>query len=170
MEAYKDTRERVTMLLASLAKDLGSQFELDENDICALQGKENLTLVIEAPRNDPQIYLYAPLVQLPPAGVETIYRQLLIMNCFTRRTSGTTLGLEPEDNVIILSYSELPEHLDSVSFPILLANFRQTALELQKELADMLKQLAEELLTPPSEDGAPQPVDGTDLPASKRFV
>ena len=159
----KSNTNRVAELLKELSVSLGTPLELDDDGICTLKGDDDLVLVVEAPRDDPRMHLYAPLLDLPPEGIEDIYRELLVMNCFTRRTFGGVLALDPESHVVLFCYTELPERLDGQSFPGLLAGFREAAQAMRKQLKELLRQYAIDKIDPTDEElEASFPLDKSD--------
>ncbi len=163
------SRTQLSALLKNLSKEAGIKLELDDRGICAVKDSDDILLVLEAPEDDPMIYMYMPLLNLPPVELGDFYRTLLVANNFSRRTFGGTLGLDPDTNTIIFSYLEHPERLDSNTFPVLLAHFRDAGLELLQELSQEFKEYLKAAygMTPEELENYPAGASNAPLPDSR---
>lgn len=116
--------------------ELGHRHEvpltLDDQGVCGFQLNADLPCFVHTSADDPFLYWTITLAVLPDDGA---HRTRLLNTCcewnyLEEKTRGTQLALDPDGELIIMTYRRLREHLDPAAFVNTTGNLFETALVL----------------------------------------
>lgn len=130
----------VEQWLVDLSRSLGTDLALDEEGLCSFQLDEERIITIEVPQDQPQVYLYTPLLALPSEDIERaklLMTKALEFNAFQIASGGGAIGLVPGQGLFVLSYANPIAGVDSERFNQLLGLFMETAMDLKKLLGEV---------------------------------
>jgi hypothetical protein len=117
----------ITLLLNDLKEAIGlPEFELDEDGYACL-ALDEVMLNLEFDEETNRLMLYSPLGEIPASGCEALYETLLEANFLGQQTGGATLGLQREDNAVVLHQAVSLAGVTSVQFQGLLETFVDAA-------------------------------------------
>jgi hypothetical protein len=100
-----DIEEYVEQLLATLGKKLGlGELSFNEEGSCLFVLDENKLFIIDLDESTRTLIISVALGMLPEENREEVLYDLLTANYYWMRTGGGTLGVDPENNVVLLCY------------------------------------------------------------------
>ena len=110
--------------IANYGKEIGlPNLKLNESGICSLSFDEKINVDIVYRKDQEQVILAAPVGNIPVEGQESFFKQLLIANAFGIENAGATLGIEEEENRVVLSYMFISSTFSFDLFKTVLGNF-----------------------------------------------
>lgn len=97
--------------------------KLNESGVCSLSfdGKINVDIVYN--KDNDQCFFASPIGAVPADGHEEFYRQLLVSNAFGTENGGAVLGIEEEEERVVLSYTFIASTFSFELFKTVLGNF-----------------------------------------------
>lgn len=140
--------------LLNYGKEVGlPDLKFNEHGVCSLtfNGKINVNIVYR-PEQD-QCYFSATVGEIPADHREEFFKQLLIANAFGIENSGAILGIEEEENHVILSYTFIASIFSFDLFKTVLENFVTMAGNWQKKCETLVSLSATEA----SSENSPTP-------------
>lgn len=147
--------------LADLAATLGlPTLELNESGCARLLFDETIAVNFEHNDAKGQLNLYSYLGELPAGGREAFYRDMLVGNLLGLQTQGSTLGIDPELNEVVLSRSIMIEEVSLESFANMLDKFVGCAEYWTLQLDNSRQNRAESAATISESAGFARPMDG----------
>ena len=115
-----------TGLIQALSATLQTKLEIRENSTVHVNF-DNIALLIEHLPDAEQLLLIAPLADVPRAGREGFYRELLQAQYAFAKTSGATLALDGKESFVSLQIAPSLHALTTENFPALVENFLNMA-------------------------------------------
>jgi len=116
--------------VTAYGKEIGlTALALNEEGICALTFDEKINVDILYRKEQDQLIFISKVGNLPIEGKEAFYMQLLKGNAFGTETAGASLGIDEEENAVILSYVLIASMLNYDLFKTVLGNFVDLAEE-----------------------------------------
>ena len=110
--------------IVNYGKEMGlPDLKLNEDGICSLSFDEKINVDIFYRKEQEQVIFAAPIGDVPSEGQESFFRQLLIANAFGIENAGAVLGIEKDENRVILSYMFISSTFSFDLFKTVLANF-----------------------------------------------
>ncbi len=110
--------------IVNYGKEVGiADLKLNEAGVCSLKFDEQLDVDIIYRKEQEQVILASPIGDIPPEGREEFFKQLLIANAFGLENAGAILGIEEQENRIVLSYMFISSIFSFDLFKTVLANF-----------------------------------------------
>ncbi|MFQ6723496.1 MAG: type III secretion system chaperone [Opitutales bacterium] len=110
--------------IVNYGKEVGlSDLKLNEDGICSLSFDEKLNVDIVYRKEQEQVIFAAPIGDIPAEGQEGFFKQLLIANAFGIENAGAVLGIEEDENRVVLSYMFISSTFSFDLFKTVLANF-----------------------------------------------
>ena len=110
--------------IVNYGKEVGlSDLRLNEDGICSLSFDEKLNVDIVYRKEQEQVIFAAPIGDIPAEGQESFFRQLLISNAFGIENAGAILGIEEDENRVVLCYMFISSTFSFDLFKTVLANF-----------------------------------------------
>ncbi len=105
-----DLEEYVEQFLATLGKKLGLEdLSFNEEGSCLFVLDENKLFIIDLDESTRTLIISVALGMLPEENREEVLYDLLTANYYWMRTGGGTLGVDPENDVVLLCYAmQLP--------------------------------------------------------------
>ena len=113
-----------TNYISSYGKEVGlPNLTLNEQGVCSLtfDGKINVDIVYK--HDQDQCIFAAPICDLPSGNCEEFFKKLLISNCFGTENGGAILGIEKEEDRVVLSYLFIASTFSFELFKTVLNNF-----------------------------------------------
>lgn len=115
---------------------LGAPLQFNERGCARLMVDGRIGLDFEADADAGTIQVYSVLGEVPLAGREALYRQLLEANLFGSATAGATLAIDEQTNEIVLCRTVTSEETSAAAFARLVENFIAAAEEWLQKIAD----------------------------------
>ncbi len=116
--------------VTAYGKEIGlTALALNEEGICALTFDEKINVDILFRKEQDQLIFISKVGVLPSEGKEGFYAQLLRGNAFGTETAGAALGIDEEENAVVLSYVLIASMLNYDLFKTVLGNFVDLADE-----------------------------------------
>lgn len=120
----------VADFVRSYGKEIGlTELALNDEGVCALTFDEKINVDILFRKEQDQAIFISKVGELPPEGKEGFYRELLKANAFGMETAGATLGIDEDENSVVLSYVLIAHIMVYDLFKTVLANFVDLAEE-----------------------------------------
>lgn len=110
--------------IQNYGKEVGlPNLKLNENGVCSLNfdGKINVDIVYN--KDNDQCFFASPIGTVPVDGREEFYKQLLLSNAFGIENGGAVLGIEEEEDRVVLSYTFIASTFSFELFKTVLGNF-----------------------------------------------
>ncbi len=126
-------RHSVTTWLQTLDK----KFTLDESGRCFLQRDNETGVVVYAPEEGDEVFLYSDLMRIPDNSPPKFYEKILTLNSQTSRTGGASITFESSSNQLLAIFSQPIIALDSQTFQNILQNLPRTVESLRLQLKDI---------------------------------
>lgn len=124
--------------IANYGKEIGlPDLKLNDDGICSLSFDEKLNVDIVYRKDQEQVIFAAPVGNIPVEGQENFFKQLLISNAFGIENAGATLGIEEEENRVILSYMFISSTFSFDLFKTVLGNFVDLVEAWQEKIETM---------------------------------
>jgi hypothetical protein len=121
--------------IVNYGKEVGlSDLKLNEDGICSLSFDEKLNVDIVYRKEQEQVIFAAPIGDIPVEGQESFFRQLLISNAFGIENAGAVLGIEDDENRVVLSYMFISSTFSFDLFKTVLANFVDLVEDWQEKI------------------------------------
>lgn len=135
--------------IVNYGKEVGiTDLKLNDDGICSLSFDEKLNVDIVYRKEQEQVIFAAPIGDIPPEGQESFFKQLLIANAFGIENAGAVLGIEEDENRVVLSYMFISSTFSFDLFKTVLANF----VDLVEVWQEKIKDIAPESSSYSSED------------------
>lgn len=116
--------------LQNYGKEIGlPELKFNEQGICSLNFDSKINVDIVYRKEQDQCILAAPIGDLPSEGKENFFKELLVANAFGIDNAGAALGVEEEENRVVLSYVFIASIVSFDLFKTILANFVNLAEE-----------------------------------------
>ena len=132
------TLNTVGNLVAELGDRLGTPLSLDENGICELQyGDDERDVIIEVPDGEDEFLIYAPVSDAPDHNEEPFYKRILGMNFLGQETGGCCLGIDENDDQIVLAFRQQVSDLAASDFENLVRSFIDTLEVVRSKLQEV---------------------------------
>lgn len=110
--------------VVNYGKEVGiADLKLNEAGVCSLKFDKKIDVDIVYRKEQEQVILASPIGDIPPEGQEEFFKRLLITNAFGIENAGAILGIEEEENRIVLSYMFISSTFSFDLFKTVLANF-----------------------------------------------
>ena len=93
------------------------------SSVCSLCFNDNINVDIVYEENNNQCFLATPICLIPNNDREKFYEQLLISNNTYNENGGLNLGIEEEENRVVLSYTFIADTFSYFRFKNTLKNF-----------------------------------------------
>ena len=124
--------------IVNYGKEIGlPNLKLNEDGICSLSFDEKFNVDIVFRKEQEQVIFAAPIGDIPAEGQENFFKQLLISNAFGIENAGAILGIEEEENRVILSYVFISSTFSFDLFKTVLANFVDLVEAWQEKIETM---------------------------------
>ena len=124
--------------IVNYGKEIGlPNLKLNEDGICSLSFDEKFNIDIVFRKEQEQVIFAAPIGDIPAEGQENFFKQLLISNAFGIENAGAILGIEEEENRVILSYVFISSTFSFDLFKTVLANFVDLVEAWQEKIETM---------------------------------
>ncbi len=124
--------------IANYGKEIGlPDLKLNEDGICSLSFDEKLNVDIVYRKDEEQVIFASPIGNIPAEGQENFFKQLLIANAFGIENAGAILGIEEDENRVVLSYMFISSTFSFELFKTVLANFVDLVEAWQEKLETM---------------------------------
>jgi len=124
--------------IVNYGKEVGlSDLKLNEDGICSLSFDEKINVDIVYRKEQEQVIFAAPIGDIPVEGQENFFKQLLISNAFGIENAGAILGIEEEENRVVLSYVFISSTFSFDLFKTVLANFVDLVESWQEKIETM---------------------------------
>lgn len=124
--------------IANYGKEIGlPDLKLNEDGICSLSFDEKFNVDIVFRKEQEQVIFAAPIGDIPVEGQENFFKQLLISNAFGIENAGAILGIEEEENRVVLSYVFISSTFSFDLFKTVLANFVDLVEAWQEKIETM---------------------------------
>lgn len=105
-------------------KEVGlPNLKLNGDNVCSLCFDNNINVDIVYNENINQCFLHSPICLIPNNDREKFYEQLLISNNTYNENGGVILGIEEEQNRVVLSYTFIADTFSYFRFKNVLRNF-----------------------------------------------
>ena len=111
---------------------------MNENGVCSLNFDGQVNVDIVYSKENKQCFLASPIGNIPTNANEKYLEYLLISNSFGTKTRGALLGIEVEENRIVLSYCFISNTFSFELFKTALRNF----VNLSQEWINKYKELS----------------------------
>ena len=103
-EEFKEN-EDFSEYIPKYGKEIGlPNLELNENGVCSLNFDGQVNVDIIYSKENKQSIFASPIGNIRPDADEKYFEHLLISNAFGTETGGSLIGIETEENRIVLSY------------------------------------------------------------------
>jgi Tir chaperone protein (CesT) family len=123
------TAQKMNDLLNELGTLLGLEdLALNENNCCFLSFDDTYVTIEHDPVTSHTV-LFSPIGGIPKENREEFYITLLDGNFFWQSTSGATLSIDREEELVYLFYDFEPKHTSFSQFQNVLENFVAVAEE-----------------------------------------
>lgn len=96
------------------------------NSVCSLCFGKNINADIVYNEKNNQCFFTSPICLIPNHDREKFYAQLLISNNTYNENGGVILGIEEEQNPVVLSYTFIADTFSYLKFKNVLKNFVNT--------------------------------------------
>lgn len=93
------------------------------DNVCSLCFDDNISVDIVYNKKNNQCFLASPICLIPNNDREKFYEQLLISNNTYNENGGVILGIEEEQNRVVLSYTFIADTFSYLKFKNVLRNF-----------------------------------------------
>jgi Tir chaperone protein (CesT) family len=133
-----EPREQVELWLKELSEQFDAEFSLDADGVCALISDEGNPLYLELVEDSASLSLFTDLFTLPDHADPQFLRALLAVNLLGLRTGGATIGLDVEQNSLILSQWVALAVLDAEKLSQLLLHMSSVADRIRAEFQPLL--------------------------------
>ena len=113
---------------------LDEKFSLDDSGRCFLQQDNQTGIVLYAPEQGDEVFIYSDLMRVPddiPAG---FYEQILTLNSHTARTGGASITFEPSSNQLLAIFCQPIQALDGQTFQNIIQNLPKFLESLREQL------------------------------------
>ena len=154
-----EAREHMVRTLAEFGQHAGmSDLAFDENGACLLVFDPRVAVYLVADPAAADLVLWSPIGELPEAFAAKVMRRLLYANLFWRETAGATIGLNPENDSVILSRRVPAAGLDAAGLAAAVEVMVETAehlAELLEVADDEVASIEAEAVLPPHEHPIP---------------
>lgn len=115
-------------LITELGKNIGlDELKPDEDLYCCLGFDDKITVHFQYNQESETLMLFSQLGIIDEDKLAGVYPKLMKANVFWQGTGGSTLGVDDENNEVILSYQVALSLLDFTKFQELLEGFVNTA-------------------------------------------
>ena len=105
-------------------KEVGlPNLKLNDNGVCSLCFANNINVDIVYNEKINQCFFASPICLIPNNDREKFYEQLLISNNTYNENGGVNLGIEEEQNRVVLSYTFIADTFSYFKFKNVLKNF-----------------------------------------------
>ena len=128
MEKFPEENLKEEIYLPDYIKRYGKEVSLpnlkfNENGVCSLCFNNKIKVDIVYNEQYNQCFLASPICLIPNNDREKFYEQLLISNNTYNENGGLNLGIEEEQNRIVLSYTFIADTFSYFKFKNVLKNF-----------------------------------------------
>lgn len=116
---------------------LGVDAHLSKDGSCSLLLNNNLIITVQVPEEGDRFFLFTPLGSLPQDDAEKAFyicTRALELNAFQGATRGGSIGLVPDEPLLIYTSTHSIEGCDEQIFADIVAFFYETALDLKGAL------------------------------------
>ena len=141
--------------ITNYGKEVGlPNLKLNENGVCSLNfdGKINVDIVYN--KENDQCFFASPIGTVPAEGREEFFKQLLVSNAFGIENGGAVLGIEEEEDRVVLSYTFIASTFSFELFKTVLGNFVTMVENWQNKYANLCRFSSS---TEASQNGAEKP-------------
>ena len=111
--------------------------KLNDNGVCSLNFDGHINVDIVYLKENKQCIFASPIGYIPATADENYFEYLLISNSFGTEAGGALLGIEEEQNRIVLSYCFISNTFSFELFKTALRNFVNLAEEWQNKYKDL---------------------------------
>lgn len=124
--------------ITNYGKEIGlPDLNLNDDGICSLCFDEKLNVDIVYRKEQEQVIFAAPVGNIPQEDKENFFKQLLISNAFGIENAGATLGIEEDENRVVLSYMFIASTFSFDLFKTVLGNFVDLVEAWQEKIETM---------------------------------
>lgn len=133
----------------TLLKNLDDKFTLDDSGRCFLQRDNKTGVVVFAPEEGDEVFLYSDLMRVPDESPPKFYEKILALNSQTLRTGGASITFEAGSNQLLALFSQPIHSLDGQTFQNILQNLPLTIESLRTQLRDIWIDCQQTLVSTP---------------------
>lgn len=133
----------------SWLQSLDKKFALDESGRCFLQRDNHTGIVVYAPEEGDEVFLYSDLMHIPDGSPPKFYEKILTLNSQTSRTGGASITFEAGSNQLLAMIAQPIQALDSQIFQNILQNLPRVIESLRAQLKDIWIDCQKNLATTP---------------------
>lgn len=129
----------VNSFLEVYGKEVGlPNLKFGENSVCSLIFDSTINVDIAYREDQDQCIFAAKIGDIPVEGKEVLYESLLKANAFGMDTAGASLGIDEENNSIVLSFVFLTQSFSYDLFKTVLNNFVDLVEDWTKKYEELL--------------------------------
>jgi len=121
-------------LVNNWLQTLDNRFSLDESGRCFLQQDEQTGIVLYAPEQGDEVFIYSDLMRVPDDIPTGFYEQVLALNSHTAKTGGASITFEPSSNQLLAILSQPIQALDGMTFQNIIKNIPALVGSLRAQL------------------------------------
>ncbi len=130
--------------IVSYGKEIGiPSLKLNEDGICSLCFDSKINVDIVYRKDLDQCILASPLGEIPAENQESFFKQLLIENAFGIANAGAVIGIDENENKVVMSYTLIASLFSLDLFKTVLGNFVNMVEEWQNKLDNMHQDASE---------------------------
>lgn len=126
----------VTEALRILGQEIELRLELDENDACAFDFGDGLTLTIEYLADRDAIYLWSDILRVSQSDKASLLERALTANANALAMGGTSIGFDPDRSTLILSFITPLQRFDPEDIAATCGTFMLLGDDLAKNLGN----------------------------------
>ncbi|MBS0634944.1 MAG: CesT family type III secretion system chaperone [Verrucomicrobia bacterium] len=126
--------QKVQEWLTTAGRILGVEAHLSKDGSCSLLLNNNLIITVQVPQEGDRFFLFTPLGELPKDNGFAVCQRALELNAFQGATRGGSIGLVPDEPLLVYTTTHQVEGCDEQIFADTVAFFYETALDLKGTL------------------------------------
>lgn len=131
-----EERKVVASFLREIGHRIGASLSLDDDGNCALLYGDDQEITVVVPDGSASVILIAPVATCPSSSRQAFYERVLKLNLLGIENGGCLLGLDGDNDRIVLALCQPVGTLDGRGFENLLANFIDVAQQTRASLAE----------------------------------
>ncbi|MDR0393047.1 MAG: type III secretion system chaperone [Puniceicoccales bacterium] len=126
--------------IAAYGKEVGlPDLRLNEDNLCSLNFDSKINVDIVFRKEQDQCIFASKIGVIPLENKETFFKELLKANAFGIETAGASLGVDEENDSIVLSYIFITQSFVYELFKTVLNNFVDLVEKWMQKLEDLEK-------------------------------
>ncbi|MDR0755872.1 MAG: type III secretion system chaperone [Puniceicoccales bacterium] len=126
--------------IAAYGKEVGlPDLRLNEDNLCSLNFDSKINVDIVFRQEQDQCIFASKIGTIPLENKDMVFEELLKANAFGIATAGAILGIDPDNDSIVLSYVFITQSFVYELFKTVLSNFVNLVEEWMQKLEDLEK-------------------------------